>query len=177
MKAGRASNPRVMYLGQGGRKVLADAPLGIMRPQLGQIGDVADVITVSARTYIFVLHRFARNFAYGLERLQDRNRVLSSAPDVVNFCRAGSRDEAFDEPSDIEAMDVIANLLSLVTENTVRAPFKVALYQITQETVELDSAVIWPRQTSAAQTTRGHSEVPSIFLHHNVCSHLGCAKQ
>src|SRR5262245_32902464 len=122
-----------MNLVQRRRKILGDAPLGIMRLHLGQIGDVADVIAVSGRIHIFVLHRFARDFAYGLERFEDRNGVLSSASDVVNFCRAGSRDEAFDESSNIEAMNVVADLLSLVAENTVRPLFEIALYQITQE--------------------------------------------
>jgi hypothetical protein len=98
-----------------------------MRQYLGQIGNVADVIAAAGRIYILVFHRFARDFAYGLEGFQDGNGVLSPAPNIINFCGARGRDEAFDESGDIDAMNVIANLLSLVAKNTVRSPFEVAL--------------------------------------------------
>ena len=117
----RASNPRVVNLGQRRWQVLRDAPLWIMRQYFSQIGNVADVITVSGRIYILVLHRFARDFAYGFEGFQDRNGVLSPAA-FVNFCRARGRDEAFDESGNIDAMNVVANLLALIAKNTVCPP-------------------------------------------------------
>ena len=72
-----------------------------MRQYLGQIGNVADVIAAAGCIYILVFHRFARDFAYGLEGFQDGNGVLSPAPEVVNFRGARGRDEAFDESGDI----------------------------------------------------------------------------
>jgi len=74
-----------MNLGQRRWKVLRDGPLGIMRQYLAQVGNVADMITVAGRIYVLILHRFARDFAYGLEGFQDGNGVLSPASDIVNF--------------------------------------------------------------------------------------------
>src|SRR5262249_20656721 len=125
-RSGRTSNPRVVNLGQRRWEVLRDAPLWIMRHYLGQIGNVADVIAASGRIHILVFHRFARDFAYGLEGFQDGNGVLSPASDVVNFRRARGRDEALDQPGDIDAMNVIANLLSLVAIDSVGSAFEVA---------------------------------------------------
>src|SRR5262245_39839656 len=99
-----------------------------MRLYLGKIRNVIDVIAGASRIYILVLHRHARDFAYRVEVFKDRNLVLSSTPDVANFCRARGRDKAFDESGDIDAMNVIANLLSLITKNTVHPPFEVALH-------------------------------------------------
>src|SRR5262249_3353431 len=145
----RAFNPSVVNLGQRRRKVLRDAPLWIMRQHLGQVRNVADVIAASGRIYILVFHPFARDFAYGFEGFQDGNGVLSPASDVVNFCWARSRDEAFDESGDIDTMNVITNLFSFVAKDPISSLFNVAMYQITQEAMELYPAVIWSGQASA----------------------------
>jgi hypothetical protein len=74
-------------------------------------------------------------------------------------------------------MDIIANLLSVVTENRVRLAGNGALCEISQETVKHRAGVARTGEAAAAEAGRLHSEIPAVFLHHNVCGKFGRTKQ
>ncbi len=84
-----------------------------------------------------------REFFGQRERFEDRTRVAFAASKIVNGAYAGRVEECADEARNIKRMDVVAYLLPLVAEYAVFAIFEIALDEITQETVELYSAVMW----------------------------------
>src|SRR5262245_53071937 len=65
-------------------------------------------------------------------------------------------------------MDIIADLLALVTIHLIKTAFDVALDQVTQEAVQLYATVVWSRETPAAQATGVHTKVAAVFLHHHI---------
>jgi len=69
-------------------------------------------------------------------------------------------------------MNVVPNLLTLVSKDTVFPPLKVALNQIAEKAVQFDTGVIRSGETPAPQTTGGHPKVATIFLNHDICRNL-----
>jgi hypothetical protein len=61
------------------------------------------------------------------------------------------------EPGHVFGVNIIPDLFLLVTEHFVLAALEVALYQITQEAVQLHAGVIRSGETPAAEATGGHA--------------------
>src|SRR5262245_23339240 len=74
-------------------------------------------------------------------------------------------------------MDVVTDLLTLVSKDFVGSAFPVALDQIAEKSVQLDSAVIRAGQTAPAQAAGLHAEISPVFLDHDVRRHFGRAEQ
>jgi len=130
------------------------------------------VISTPGDVYILVFHRFARNIAHRFKGFEYGDRISSASAEIIDLCYARRRDETINKSCNVLTMNVITNLFSFVAKDPISSLFNVAIYQITQEAMELYPAVIWSGQAPAAQAACGHSEVPSIFLHHDVGSHL-----
>ena len=65
-------------------------------------------------------------------------------------------------------MDIIPDLFALIAEDSVFAPFEIALQEITQKSVQFDTRVVGTRQAAAPQAASGHAEITSVFLHHDI---------
>ena len=122
----RPRDPRVVDLDQSRPQIFGDVPRPVMAPHLAQVGDVADVVPGSGLIEVFIFHRLSRDIARQLECLQDRDRIGPTAADVVNLGYPGLLDKGLDETRNVETMNVVADLLSLVAENLVGAPLNVA---------------------------------------------------
>ncbi len=70
--------------------------------------------------------------------------------DVIDLLGVRGGDKLTDEARDIVRVDVVADLLSYVSEVFVFPTFEVALQQVGQKAVQLDSAVIWASEAAAA---------------------------
>jgi hypothetical protein len=81
------------------------------------------------------------------------------------------------EPCDVTAVDVVADLLSLISVNPVFPPLEVAAHEITQEAMQLHAAMVGTRQAAAAQAAGWHTEVTAVFLHHHISGNLACAEE
>src|SRR6201999_997155 len=77
----------------------------------------------------------------------------------------------------VGAMDIVANLLSLVAEDRVRRTHNGAFHQIRQESVKLSPRVVRSSQTPPAKTCSPHAEVPAIFLNKGICGYLGRSEE
>src|ERR1035441_4962191 len=163
-----SSPPGFDNLADGFRQRLGDFPLGVVSADLTQVGGVADVVADPVLVHVRVHLRLAGERFRGLERLEDRGAGGLAAPEVVDLRGAGRPDERGDEPRDIERVDVVADLLPLVSQDLVFAALEVALDQVAQEPVELYARVVRPGQAASAQAARGHAEIATVFLDHHV---------
>jgi hypothetical protein len=150
-----------------------DVPGGIVGAHLAEVAVVADVVAEAVFGDVSVNLFFAAEFCGEGEGFQYRAGVTFSAADIVNFTHAGGCEELFDEPADVEGMDVVADLFAHVAKNFVFAAFKVAFDEVTEEAVEFDAAVVGAGEAAAAEAAGGHGEVASVFLHHDIGGDFG----
>jgi len=144
-----------------------------MRLHLAQVAVVADVVADAVLLHVLPFHGPA-SFPLGyLKCFQNGTGILFAAAKVVNLGHPGGFPEFEHKMRDVMGMNVVAHLLALVAVDFVFASFQVALDEVTQEPMELDSRVIGTGQATAAQTARGHPKVMTVFLHHNVGGHFG----
>lgn len=61
-------------------------------------------------------------------------------------------------------VNVVADLLALVTVDTILLPFNVALDEVAEKAVQLDARVIGTGQAATTEAARRHREVASVLL-------------
>ena len=74
-------------------------------------------------------------------------------------------------------VNVVADLFAFVTKDLVFPAFEVALDEVGKETVQLDTGVVGPGEATTTQTTGRHAKVATVFLNHDISSHLGGSKE
>ena len=82
-----------------------------------------------------------------------------------------------DEACYVERVDIIADLLTLVSEYSVELPFQVALYEIAEKTVQLHAAMIGAGQAATSQATRFHAKVATVLLDDDVGCRFGGSEE
>src|SRR5713101_772101 len=82
-----------------------------------------------------------------------------------------------DETGDIEGMNVVPYLLSLVPEDLIDPLLYVAANQVAQKAVELDTAMVRSGEAAPPQDAGFQAEVPPIFLGHDVRGDFRGAEQ
>src|SRR5687768_15012976 len=102
---------------------------------------------------------------------------MARAANVVDRAGARCAENMPERVDKIERVDVVANLLALVSEDCVRAARDAALDEICEEAVKLGAGVRGARQTAAAKYSRLHSEVLPVFLPQNIGCNLAGAKK
>ena len=65
-------------------------------------------------------------------------------------------------------MDVVPNLLALVSVDVVGLALEIAFHEVGEKAVELDPAMVGPGEATAAEAAGFHSKVATIFLNHDV---------
>lgn len=65
-------------------------------------------------------------------------------------------------------MDVVSDLLALVSVHVVRLALEIAFYEVGEKAVELDPAVVRSGETTAPEAAGFHPEVATILLNHDV---------
>ena len=106
-----------------------------------------------------------------------RDAVLAAATHVVDLPGAGTSGELFDGPDYVVAVDVVANLLALVTEDCVVPAYEGLLDEIGEETVKFDPGVGRSGEATTAENADVHFEVATIFLGDEIGSGFGGAKE
>src|SRR5215469_16578824 len=110
-----------------------------MSLHLGQVANVTDVIAVAVPVDVFPDHFLARHLFGKSERLKDRTTVVATAAEVVNLAAARTFNKTLDEAHDVSRMNVVADLLALVSINRVLMSLHIALNQVAQESVQLNT--------------------------------------
>jgi len=143
-----------------------DGPVGIVGFEFGEIGDVTDVVAFAILVDILPIELFAGNLLDFGDGFEHGDAVLSPTTHVVDLAGPRISGKFFDGADDVVAVNVVADLLRLVTEDGVGAADERDLYEIRKKTVKLDAGVRRPGQTAAAENTDIHAEVAAIFLGH-----------
>ncbi len=68
----------------------------------------------------------------------------------------------------VMGVDVIAHLLAFISVNPILPARHGAFHEVGQKSVKLGSRMGWSGQTSSAEYTRFHAEIPAIFLDHDI---------
>jgi hypothetical protein len=92
-----------------------------MFSQLVEIANVANMIPLARLVDVYPSHRSVGQFFDSLERFKNRAGITASATDVIYFRTTRCGKEPLCKRGDIEGMDIIPNLFSLVSVNIVVA--------------------------------------------------------
>ena len=125
--------PTASYLLENHRQCFDDFPIGVMRLHLSKVAVVANVVTNSVLIDIAPFHLSACDILDHVERFENRARVGLAASEIVDFGNSWRLPELIHEARYVCRMNVVADLLSLVSKDPVLAVFDVALHQIAEE--------------------------------------------
>ena len=98
---------------------------------------------------VLVFHCLTGDLGNNSKSLQYGYRVVTSTTEIVDLAFSRCGDESLDECHYVVAVDIVSDLLSLVTKHFVSATLNIAFDQIAEEAVEFDATMIWTRQASA----------------------------
>src|SRR5215217_5627084 len=101
-----------------------------MLPELPNIADPPNVVADPVVLDIFPRKFATADFLAEFNRLQHRAIGMATAPDVINLRHARRPNEGHKRLHQIETVNVVPDLLPLVTEDAVRAPAHRALHQV-----------------------------------------------
>src|SRR5260221_314086 len=91
-----------------------------MRSDLGEIGNVADMISYPIRVVIRVAERKAHPLQH-IDSLKDRNAIRASASQIVNLAATRIAEEFQKNCRNVAAMNLVAHLFALVSVDGVFA--------------------------------------------------------
>ena len=131
-------------------EAFGEAPARIMALHVAQVADGAEVITHARLVDREPRHLLATESGDAVEGFQDGDAIGPAAAEIVDFADARLRGKGLNEARHVEGMDVVPHLLALVTVDFVQSAFDVALDEVTEEAVQLDTAVIGAGETAAA---------------------------
>ena len=132
--------------------------------EFAEIGDVADVIAFAIFIHVSPIEFFPGellDFGNGFEH---GDAIFAAATHVVDLAGAGIRGEGFDGSYYIVAVNVVADLLSLVTEDGIFQAVEGGFHEIRKKTVKLDAGVRRAGEAAAAKNADVHFEVAAVFL-------------
>src|SRR5208337_203691 len=118
-----------------------NAPIGVMRAELGQVRDVADVVALAVLVDILPIHWFAGHLPDFGDTFEHGDAVFSTAAEVVDLATARAGRKHFDRTDDIMAMYVIADLLAFISINGIGAAGNGHLHEVGEEAVEFHAGM------------------------------------
>src|SRR3989338_2007322 len=143
--------PCLTYFFQNHIYIIFKIPLRIMGLEFSDIGDIPDVVADAILRLIFIYRLFMKNLFHLFYSLKDREVGLAASSGIVNFPAAGILSKMPEHIHQIKAVDIIPHLLSFITEDGIFNPCSHTFNQISQEPVQLGSAMRRPGKTSPAE--------------------------
>src|SRR5690349_9845626 len=98
-----------------------------------------------------VTHRLAADLRNPVKSFQDRDRVIPAPAQVKYGPGRWILEEHIYAAGHVVGMDIIADLLTLVSVNRIFAFFHVAADQVAQEAVQFHARMVRPRQAATAE--------------------------
>jgi len=124
---------------------------------------ITDMISAS----IFVAVRMVQWVASVSERLdgfEHRQTVLPSAPEIVNLSGPGPLKELQEKTGNIVCVDLVSDLLAVVSVYRVRLPQDGAAYDVGQVSMKLDSRMLRAGKAATPKNTHRHLKVAPVLL-------------
>jgi hypothetical protein len=169
--------PPFDYLADKLLQIDGDAPIRIVRSHLPEITVVADVVPDPVFVDIGMYLGFPSYGFHKFEGFEDRAGVPLATTKVVDFRDPRGIQKTMYELRDVQGMDIVPDLFAFIPEDLVFPAFQVAFDEVTQEAMEFHAGMVRPGQASAAQTTGGDTEIPPVFLDHDIRGHFGGTEQ
>lgn len=139
-----------------------------MTPEACEVADIANVVAVAILIDVFVVHLLPSQLLDIVKGFQDGARILPPATQVVHLAVAWVLVDRFDGLCDVVAVNVVTDLLALVSEDAIGLAEELDLDQIGQEPVKLDAGMMRTGQTTGAEAVCLHPEIPPILLRHYI---------
>src|SRR5437867_11451517 len=131
----------VDYFLNGPANVVFGPPCWVVRAKAFHGADPPNMVTHSVSVIILGLELSARYIHCESDRFRHGYVGEAASTDVVNLSRSGRLEEMPECVNEVRCMNVVANLLSLISINCIRTTSQNALDEIGQEAVQLGSAV------------------------------------
>ena len=139
-----------------------------MGAHFGEIGNVADMISFPVFIDVGGEHFLAREFFDSSKGFQNGATVGAATAEIIDLTRARFFKKCGDKMGHIQRVDVVPDLLTLVSVDVVGLALEIAFHKVGEKAVELDAAVVGASETTAAEAAGFHSKVAPIFLNHDV---------
>ena len=139
-----------------------------MRAHFGEIGNVADMIPFPVFVDISGEHFLAREFFDPSKGFQNGAAVGAATAEIIDLARAWFFKKRGDKACYIQRVDIVTNLLALVSVHVVGLALEIAFHEVGEKSVELDPAVVGAGETTAAEAAGFHSKVATVLLNHDV---------
>ena len=92
--------------------------VGEVRPKLGQIRNIADMVADPVLLLIFIVH-LESHICQHVNRFEDGEAILPAASEVIDLATAGGAEEVQKHVRYIAGMDLVPYLLPLVAEDRI----------------------------------------------------------
>ncbi len=101
-----------------------------MRAHFGEIGNVADVVPFPVFIDVGGEHFLARQFFYPGKGFQDGAAIGTASAEIIDLARAWFFKKCGDKASHIERVDVVPDLLALVSVHVVGLALEIAFHEV-----------------------------------------------
>ena len=132
-------------------EALGQIPGRIVGAHFGEIGNVADMIPFPVFVDISGEHFLAREFFDSGKGFQDGAAVGATSAQVIDLTQARSFKKCGDKTGHIQRVDIVPNLLALISVHVVGLALEIAFHEVGEKAVELDPAVVGAGETTAAE--------------------------
>ena len=139
-----------------------------MGAHFGEIGNVADMIPFPVFVDVGGEHFLAREFFDSSKGFQNGATVGAATAEIIDLRRARFFKKCGDKTGNIQRVDIVTDLLALVSVHVVGLALEIAFYEVGEKAVEFDSAMVGPGEATSAEAAGFHSEVATILLNHDV---------
>jgi hypothetical protein len=143
-------------------------PRRIVGAHFGEIGNVADMISFPVFIDVGGEHFLARKFFDSGKGLKNGAAVASASAEIIDLARARFFKKCGDKTGHIQRVDIVTDLLALVSVHVVGLALEIAFHEVGEKSVEFDPAVVGAGETTAAEAAGFHPEVAPIFLNHDI---------
>src|SRR5262245_50681357 len=148
-----------------------------MRLELAHVADPPDVVADAIGFLVPPVYFVAADLFAHLNGFEHGTVAVAATADVVNLRHAWGANEFRKRFDQIEAVNIIADLFSLVTENPVRSTAHGTDHQVRKKTMQLGPSVRRAGETTAPKGNGRHSEIYPVFLDKNVCCNFRRAEE
>src|SRR6516165_9947716 len=118
-----------------------DFPFGVMRLELGEIGDVTDVIADAILLDILPVHFSAGQLLNLANGLENGNAILAATAEIIDLSGTGISGELLYSANHVMPVNIVANLLCLVPKNRIGPGGNGHFHKVRKKAVELDTGV------------------------------------
>lgn len=121
----------------------------------------------------FAILKFHRNTTYSRNNIkcfQNRAGIFFATTKIIYFRNPGRIYKRLNKTGNVNRMNIISYLFSLISINNIFFFFQIAFNQITKKTMQLYARVARTGETAASKNGSWHIKISSIYLNTNICS-------